>query len=189
MNTEDYRCIQAFFGLQPTKEEISSAKVIWQATMKKQQQENYLAVLKQRIYTKRLPASFSLLDHSIDSTKKMLTQPGLSNDKRVTLADRRQKTIAQFKYDLMAIQITTVEEILRSHLNIIAEEKNKLVASAHGQMPLPEHLVAILHAIAQRQKQIVARLDFANKKTLSCFDDAPMAIDEDVVARTIGAMS
>lgn len=161
MNTEDYRCIQAFFDLQPTKEEISSAKVIWQATMKKQQQENYLAVLKQRIYTKRLPASFSLLDHSIDSTKKMLAQPGLSNDKRVTLADRRQKTIAQFKYDLMAIQITTVEELLRSHLNIIAEIPGSNLA----------------------------RLDFANKKTLSCFDDAPMAIDDDVVAQAIGAMS
>ena len=66
--------------------------------------------LKQRIYTKRLPASFNLLDRSIDHTEKLLAQTVLDGDKRSTLADRRQKAIAHFKYELMAIQIATAEE-------------------------------------------------------------------------------
>ena len=54
--------------------------------MKRQQQEDRVAILKQRIYTKRLPASFGLLDHSIDTTEHMLAQPGLNEDKRAILS-------------------------------------------------------------------------------------------------------
>lgn len=97
-----------------------------------------------------------------------------------------KKTIAQFKYDLMVIQITTAEELIRSQSDIIAQEKKKLIDSVHGKIPLPQSLVTILNVISNRQKNIIKRMQLINKKKLSFFDNAPMAIEE--VAGTIGAM-
>ena len=187
LDANDYRTIQSFYNLNPPGDQIASAKKIWQATIDKQQQEGHVAILKQRIYTKRLPASFNLLDHSIDGTEKMLAQSASNDDKRATLSNRREKTIAQFKYDLMVIQITTAEELVRSQSNIIAHEKKKLVDSVHGQIPLPKSLVTILKAISNRQKNIIKRMQLINKKKLSFFDNAPVVIEE--VAGTIGAIS
>ena len=126
--------------------------MIWKATVDKQLAEEYVAVLKQRIYTKRLPASFNLLDRSIDHTEKLLAQTVLDGDKRSTLADRRQKAIAHFKYELMAIQIATAEELVRSHVTVIANKKEKLTG---GQVPLSRSLVAVFNAIAARQRNII----------------------------------
>ena len=36
-DAEDYRSIKAFHDLRPTEEQITSAKIIWQTTMKRQQ--------------------------------------------------------------------------------------------------------------------------------------------------------
>ena len=156
--------------------------MIWQATLDKQQAEEHVAILKQRIFTKRLPASFNLLDHSIDNTEKMLVQVALDADKRATLSDRRQKIIAHFKFELMSIQIATAEELVRSHTAVIANEKSTL---AGGQVPLPKPLVAVLNAIAARQRNIIQRAQSMTKHKLSFFDDAPTAVDE---AGTVGAI-
>ena len=149
--------------------------------MDQQQAEEHVAILKQRIYTKRLHASFNLLDRDIDKTEKLLAEKALSADKRSSLADRRQKAIAHFKYELMSIQIATAEELVRSHATVIVNEKNKL---AGGQVPLPKPLVAILNAIAARQRNIIQRAQSMTKHKLSFFDDAPTVVNE---AGTVGA--
>ena len=149
--------------------------------MDKQQAEEHVAILKQRIYTKRLPASFNLLDRDIDKTEKLLAQKALGADKRSSLADRRQKAIAHFKYELMSIQIATAEELVRSHATVIVNEKNTL---AGGQVPLPKSLVTILNAIAARQRNIIERAQSMTKHKLSFFDDAPTGVNE---AGTVGA--
>ena len=149
------------------------------------QAEDQLAILKQRIYTKRLPSSFAILDHSIDNMENMLKQPALHRDKRATLAYRRLKTIAQFKYDMMVLTITTAEETVRSHTSIIADEKKKLIDTADGQVPIPKSLVQIMSAITARQTNMVQRSQVILKQKLSVFDDAPMAIN---MAVAVGAM-
>ena len=149
--------------------------------MDKEQAEEYVAVLKQRIFTKRLPASFNLLDRSIDDTEKLLAQAVLDADKRATLVDRREKAIAHFKYDLMSIQIATAEELVRSHAMMIANEKDKL---AGGHVPLPKSLVTLFNIIGARQRNIIQRAQLVTKHKLSFFDDAPTVVDE---AGTIGA--
>lgn len=54
-----------------------------QATIDKQRQEHYLALLKQRIYIKQLPALFDLIDQSFDhQTEKLLQNSLLIRDKR-----------------------------------------------------------------------------------------------------------
>ena len=159
--------------------------MIWKATNDKQQMEGYVAILKQRIYTKRLPASFNLLDHSIDNTEKLLKHPLLDKDKRTTLSSEREKTIADFKYKLMIVHITTAEEIVRSHTRIIANAKQNLITASGRQTPLPKSLVTILNAIAARQSNIINRAQSINKQQISFFGHAPAVIEE---AATVGVI-
>ena len=144
-----------------------------------------MAILKQRIYTKRLPASFGILDHSIDKTEQMLTRPVLDQDKRATLSSRRLKTIAQFKYDLMVLAITTAEETVRSHAKVIVDEKQKLIDSTGEQVSIPRPLVKLLNAIAARQTNMLQRSQHIVKQKLSVFDDAPIVVN---MAGAVGAM-
>ncbi|CAF5006920.1 unnamed protein product, partial [Rotaria socialis] len=180
----DHRLIKTFYNLNPTDDQIRSAKIIWQAAQSKLHAEEQLAILKQRIYTKRLPSSLNILDHSIDNVEHLLKQSIINRDKSATLSFRRLKTIAQFKYDIMTLEMTTVEEIIRSHVNIIADEKRKLIDSAGGQVPIPKSLVQIMNAIAARQSNMVQRSQCILKKKLSVFDDAPMTIN---MAGAVGA--
>ena len=114
----------------------------------------------------------------------MLANPILDQNKRATLLCQRGKTIAQFKYDLLVINITTAEELLRTHTNVIVNEKKKLVDTATGQVPLPKPLVTILNAITARQSNITKRAQLITQQKISFFDDAPMVMEE---AGTIGA--
>ncbi|CAF2168445.1 unnamed protein product, partial [Rotaria magnacalcarata] len=180
----DHRLIKAFYNLNPTDDQIRSAKIIWQAAQSKLHAEEQLAILKQRIYTKRLPSSLNILDHSIDNVEHLLKQSIINRDKSATLSFRRLKTIAQFKYDIMTLEMTTVEEIIRSHVNIIADEKRKLIDSAGGQVPIPKSLVQVMNAIAARQSNMVQRSQCILKKKISVFDDAPMTIN---MAGAVGA--
>jgi uncharacterized protein YyaL (SSP411 family) len=161
------------------------AKLIWQAATDKLQAEEDVAILKQRIYTKRLPSSFGILDHSIDNIETMLKQPALNQDKRATLSFRRLKIIAQFKYDLMVLSTTTAEETVRSHANIIADEKKKLIDSAGGQVPIPKSLVQLMNTTGTRQSNMMQRAQSIIKQKLSVFDDAPTAVN---LAGLVGAM-
>ncbi|CAF1448082.1 unnamed protein product, partial [Adineta steineri] len=173
-DANDHRLVKAFYHLKPTENQIRSAKIIWQAVKDKLQAEEDVAILKQRIYAKRLPSSFSILDHSIDPMENMLKQPAINQDKRAALSFRRLKTIAQFKYDMMVLTISTAEETIRSHTNIIANEKKKLIESANGQIPIPKSLIELMNAIAARQSNMVQRSQLILQQKLSVFDDAPM---------------
>ncbi|CAF1475610.1 unnamed protein product, partial [Adineta steineri] len=176
-DANDHRFVKAFYHLKPTENQIRSTKIIWQAVKDKLQAEEDVAILKQRIYAKRLPSSFSILDHSIDPMENMLKQPAINQDKRATLSFRRLKTIAQFKYDMMVLTINTAEETIRSHTNIIANEKKKLIESANGQIPIPKSLIELMNAIAARQSNMVQRSQLILKQKLSVFDDAPMVVN------------
>ena len=147
-----------------------------------------MTILKQRISTKRLPSSFNLLDHSIDNVEQMLKRPVLDQDKRDTLLSRRLKTIAQFKYDLMVLAITTAEETIRSHTKIIANEKKKLIDTSNEQkqVPLPQSLVQLSSTIAQRQTNMIQRNELILKQKLSFFVDAPTT--EENMAGVVGAI-
>ncbi|CAF1589183.1 unnamed protein product [Didymodactylos carnosus] len=85
----------------------------------------------------------------------------------------------------MVLAITTTEETVRCHTKIIADEKKKLVDTAHGQVPLPKPLVELMNTIAARQSNILQRHELILKQKLSVVDDAPMSVN---VAGVVGAM-
>jgi hypothetical protein len=130
--------------------------------------EEEIAILKQRLYSRRLPSSYSLLDHSIDSIEQMLQGTVLNEDRRVTLLARRSKTIAQFKFDLMVLTITTVEERLRSHTNVISIEKNKLLTM--GPLASFDPMMKLIEA---RRGIMKERSECLLQRKLSFFDRAP----------------
>jgi hypothetical protein len=117
----------------------------------------------------------------------MLQRSALDQDKRATLLSRRLKTIAQFKYDMMVLAITTAQETVRSHTKIITEEKQKLIDTVHGQTPLPKSLVQLMNIIASRQTNMVQRSQIILKHKLSFFDDAPTTA-KNVAGVVVGAM-
>ena len=138
---------------------------MWQATMAQLQADQEVATLKQRVYCKRLPPSYDILDHSIDNIEGMLTRPILDQDKRTTIASRRLKTIAQFKYDLMVLSIVTAEAIARSHGDIIADEKKKLLDTGCAS--------TIIEITESRRNNMIKRSHCIMKRKMSFFDDAP----------------
>ena len=164
---DDYYLIYTFYNLNPT--------------MDQQKNEEYLAILKQRIYTKRLPSPLNLIDHSIDPhTQQMLRDRRLHMDERITLSLQRQKAIARFKQDMLTIEISTIEKLIRSRGNVIAHEKKKLTDAANGKVRLPKMLVDILNAITARQSNIIKRTQLVTKHKLSFFECAPaMVMDEE----------
>ena len=146
--------------------------MIWEATLDQLQGEQELAILKQRIYSKRLPEFFNLLDHSIDNVENILDHPVVNEDMRTTLLTRRSKMIAQFKYDMMMLTIQTIEERLRSHANIVSVEKNKFLTMN------PTHSATTMMDLIKARRAIMrhhATLILQGK--LSFFDNAPMDID------------
>lgn len=122
--------------------------------------------------------------------EKLLTQPALHVDKRATLSSEHRKMITRFKYDTMQLTIRTAEEIIRSHANIIANEKKKIIdTTAHGKVPLPKALVSVLNAIAARQSNITKRAQIVAQHQMSFFDHAPTVMgEEEEAGATVGAI-
>jgi len=146
-----------------------------------------VAILKQRIYSKRLPPSFNLLDHSIDNIEKMLSQQTiLDQHKRATFSNEHLKMIAKYKYDIMTLTIRIAEEIVQRHTEIIVNEKKKLIDHTDKQVSLPKTLISIINAISKRQSNIIQRAQIITKQKISFFEYAPMVVDK--AGTTIGAM-
>jgi hypothetical protein len=115
----------------------------------------------------------------------MLSQPIFDRNKRATLSNERGKLIAKYKYDMMVLTIRIAEEIVRRYIEIIVNEKKKLIDTTNEQIPLPKPLANVLSAIAARQSNIIKRAQIITKQKISFFDHAPMAVDK---TGAIGAM-
>lgn len=169
-DANDHCLLNAFDNLQPSTDQVCSAKFIWQATIHQQQNEEYLAIIKKRISTKRFPVSYNLLDHSIDpDINKMLKNSSLPVDKRITFSTQYEKIISRCKYELLTMKISMLEELIRTHHNMITNEKKKLTDAIQG---------TLLNAIEARQSNIIKRAQLVTKHKLSFFDYAPMITEE-----------
>jgi hypothetical protein len=51
----------------------------------------------------------------VDNIEKILTAPGFQSQKRTQLAASRQKRVAQYKYDMIALTIEALEALVRFH--------------------------------------------------------------------------
>ncbi len=125
--------------------------------------------------TNRLPHSYDLLDHSIDNIEKILSQPGFRQDKRILLASSRQKRIAHYKSEMMALTIESMETLVRSHAQV-ANEEMKLTWLSRTSTYSSSSWKILLHIIQQRQRTMIHRAEINIQYKLSFFDHAPAAV-------------
>ena len=57
LDVDDHRLINAFYALQPNDEQIRLAKLLWQGTADQCKAEGDPAILRKRVFLKRLPTS------------------------------------------------------------------------------------------------------------------------------------
>ena len=85
----DHQLINAFYALQPNDEQIRLAKLIWQGTADQCKAEGDLAILRKRVFLKRLPASLdTVINQSIEHIRALLSDPNLNKNRRAVLASQ-----------------------------------------------------------------------------------------------------
>ena len=116
LNSNDHDLINKVYELQPNEEQLRLAKLVWQVTADELKSKENLEILRKRIFLQRLPASVdSIIDQSIDHVRPMLSDPVLDKDQGTHLASNYSKTVTQFKYDLMTLNLNTLQNIIHGH--------------------------------------------------------------------------
>ena len=130
------------------------------------------AVLRQRIYLRRLPHPFDkVIDQSLNDIEPMLSNQALDKDRRASLMSNYSKTIIQYKYDLMTLNLDTIQSIMRGHQTILNDLQDKL-----SQLSCDDQ---IIQTIQNRQQTIRERHEiYLQRKLNTFFDEAPTTFNE-----------
>ena len=135
----------------------------------KEQQE----ILRQRIHLRRLPTTFDkTLDESLDYIEPMLSNQALDKDQRASLISTYSKAITQYKFDLMALHLDTIQSIIRVHQQSLHDLQIKLSqsSSCHELM---------IQVIENRQQTMRERHEvYLQRKLDTFFDEAPTTFNE-----------
>lgn len=114
------------------------------------------------------------MDHSIDHTltyvKPILMNTIIDKDQRASIACKYSKTITQYKFDLMALNIDTLQHIIRRYQQSLKELHVQLYETCNQS--LIEAVENRLQAMRERHHV------YLNYKLQTFFDDAPMAIHD-----------
>lgn len=154
------------------------AKLIWQGTADQCQVEGELAILRKRVFLKRLPASLdTVINQSIEHLRTLLSDPNLNKDRRAILASHLSKMITQYKFDLVALNIATLEDSARGHARVVIDAKNE-VSVLEGDQP-QSSLQDLIQAIETRQHNMKHRAEeLLNHQLQTFFEQAPTDMDE-----------
>ena len=160
---------QLFTNVLVFKEKL--ARTIWQTTgnlLKFKEQEE---ILQKRIYLRRLPDGLNqLIDESLTFIKPALMNDVIDNDRRACLASKCSKTITQYKFDLMALNLDALEQTIRGHEQTLKDLQLKLFQICHDTM---------IQAIEKRQNLMRERhVVYLQYKLQTFFDEAPTTVNE-----------
>ena len=146
---------------------MSLAKEIWQATAKSLKTITYEEILRKRIYLRRLPKD---MDKTIDATtghiESLLVDPCMAKDRRASLVSDCSKTITQYKFDLMTINLNALQTIRHGEQQLLTDLRQKLAQSTSSD--------AVKRVIEERIQVMMQRHDaYLKHKLQTFFDDAP----------------
>jgi len=210
LDANDRRLIESFYTVPVNEEQvrtyqkilsfcnfflwqIRSAKLIWQARADEQRVKGEIAILRQQVYLQRLPKSFDcLIHHSIDEIDTILSESVLDNNKRAALSSRCSKMVSRYKYDVIAMKILTKEETARAYAQQAMDEKKKLRESGGSGGQDPVIIEEIIHAIEEREVNMVQRAEQIHQRQIdSFFVDAPAVLMHEALAvdNIVGAKS
>jgi hypothetical protein len=95
----------------------------------------------------------------------MLDNETLDKDQRAGLISKYSKAITQYKFDLMSLNIDTLENIRRGHEQNLSDLQEKLVQACPSLLQ---------RSITNRQQTMTKRhKKFLEHKLKTFFDDAP----------------
>jgi hypothetical protein len=134
--------------------------------------KEYEEILRKRIYLQRIPSEMDrMINQSIDSIQNLLSNPILNKDRRASLISTCSKTITQYKFDLMTINLETIAYIKHGHEEILVDLQMKLNQSNWNE--------SMKKTIGNRQQAMKERHEIYLKHKLNTFfDEAPMAFQE-----------
>jgi len=128
-------------------------------------------ILRKRIFLQRLPSGIDkIINQSIDPIQLLLSNPSINEDRRASLISNCSKTIAQYKFDLMTINLDTIQNIRRGHEQLLIDLQEKLLQSCNESLK---------QAIENRQQAMRKRHEIYLKHKLDTFfDEAPATLNE-----------
>ncbi|CAF4519524.1 unnamed protein product [Rotaria sp. Silwood2] len=163
--------ITKFYNLKLTDEQIQLAKQIWQTIANILNATAQEEILRKRIFLRRLPSAYDkMINQSMDFVEPMLSNKVLDKDRHASLISNYSKTITQYKFDLMTLNLDTIENVTRGHQQVLMHLQNKL----------PQCCSEILiQAIENRRQAMEKRHDLYLKHKLhTFFDEAPATLNE-----------
>ncbi|CAF1153797.1 unnamed protein product [Rotaria sordida] len=127
---------------------IHLAKQIWQTTANELKTKETEELLRKRIYLQRLPSEIdTIINKSMKDLQVLLENPALNKDRRASLISDSSKTITQYKFDLMTINLDTLQNIRHGHQQVLVDLHTKLSRSIWSDL--------LKRAIENRQQAIV----------------------------------
>ena len=187
LDAYDHQLINALYALQPNDEQIRLAKLIWQGTADQCKAEGDLAILRKRVFLKRLPASLdTVINQSIEHIRALLSDPNLNKNRRAILTSHLSKMITQYKFDLVALNIVTLEDSARAHAQVAIDATNKL--SILDGDTHQSSIQDLIQAIEARQHNLKQRAEeLLNHQLQTFFEQAPTEVDDADDSVPVGA--
>ena len=146
--------------------------MIWQTIANDLKMKEYEEILRKRIYLQRLPSEIDkIINRSTDPVELLLADPILDKDHRASLISTCSKTITQYKFDLMTINLDTIQNIRHAHQELLVDLQKKLSQSDWTNL--------VKQAIENRQQTMIERHEIYLKHKLNTFfDEAPTAVEQ-----------
>ena len=168
-DADDHQFIRAFYQYEPSREQIALAQKIWQATSEELKLKEQEEVLRKRIYIQRLPNDMDrMINRSVNQIQQSLSHPVLNNDRRASMISTCSKTVTQYKFDLMTIDLETIQMTQRDQREILVALQNELLATMPSE--------TLQQLIVNRRENIIQRHEIQLRHKLKTFfDEAPMA--------------
>ena len=106
----------------------------------------------------------------MDHIQPMLFNSVLDKDRRAGLVSNYSKTITQYKFNLMSLDLNTMETIRRGHRELLVNLQGKIAQSCNDTLQ---------QAIRDRQQTMEQRHSrYFDHKLNTFFDEAPTASNE-----------
>ncbi|CAF1627864.1 unnamed protein product, partial [Rotaria magnacalcarata] len=160
LNSSDHHFIRKFYDLKPNEEQIHLAKMIWKTTADELKTIEYIEILRKRIFLQRLPSRIDkIINQTIEPIELLLSNSTINKDQRASLISSCSKTITQYKFDLMSLNLNIMENIKRDHQQSLKDLQLKLIISNHDETSIE---VIKAGQIAMRKRHHPCRLFFIN---------------------------
>ncbi len=115
-----------------------------------------------------------MINQSVDPMELLLANPMLDKDRRAHLISNCSKTITQYKFDLMSLNLDIIQNLKRGYEQKLVELQNQISQHSHENTKSNNN-ETLEETIRNRQELMRKRHDIYLKHKLNTFfDEAPM---------------